>query len=295
MPQTIDPVQFDARLFDLYQQHARLEQQRDNHVNWYVHPLARDKQVSHRYGRAKTWEMSDEQAVEALRQRVEGGDDEYEIQLRTTPSQALDKAEALVTSAQELADQIAALEYVYSQDPWTRWFPCLNADGHVHATLRGCPTVRWDTQMGWATELSGTPLETAIKMPPVGLGPRLCSVCFPDAPVEHCRTLRDINRAQREAEKAEREAARYVKRLRPQETFREEYDHGTCETVARCWQLLRNEVEFRNYAGRGPHPNHPQTARDAEQAARVLRARGVQQAEIDEVIARACKKHKVGI
>lgn len=181
------------------------------------------------------------------------------------------------------------------QGCWSRYFPCLNRDGHIHASLRGCPTVRFDTSMGWATGLSGKTVAEAV----AELGETLCSVCFPEAPAQWCRTRSEVEREAREAAKAEREAAKYVKRLFPSEQFRSAYGHDRIETVARCKELLRLEVEFRDYYGRGEHSCHSQTAADAAQAVEVLLAReerqpgtGATQAEIDTIIERAVVRNR---
>jgi hypothetical protein len=291
MTQTIDPVQFDTRLFALYQEHANLEGQLASLYEHKIHPMAGDRKESLGFGRGRRWRLSDEEAAEVVTHLHAAGDQRVP-QLGVTPGQVLEREALLSNAARELWDQISALEYVYQQDPWTRWFPCLNADGHVHSTLRGCPTVRPGTQMGWATELSGTPVETAIQMPPAGLGPRLCSVCFPDAPVEHCRSLRDITRAEREAEKAARAEAKFAKSLRDSERFRDYDGTSWVTTVAGCKKALRDEVEFRDYYGKGEHPFHEGAVKAAESARRVLLGRGVPQAEIDTIIERAVIKNR---
>lgn len=296
MTQTIDPVQFDAKLFALYQEHAKMEEQLASLYEYKVHPMAGDRKESAGFGQQRQWRLTDEEAAEAVTHLHAAGDQRVP-QLGVTPGQVLEREALLASASRELWDQISALEYVYQQDPWTRWFPCLNADGHVHSTLRGCPTVWWNTKMGWATELSGTPLETAIQMPPVGLGPRLCSVCFPDAPVEHCLSLREINKEQREAEKAARAEAKYAKRLRDSERFKA--NGSWIETVSACKEVLRSEVEFRDYYGRGEHPNHAGSVVAAGKAAEVLLAReaatpgtGATQAEIDAIIDNAVKRNR---
>lgn len=300
MTQTIDPVQFDTNLFALYQEHAKLERQLASLYDFAIHPMAGDRQHSNGYGRGRSWDLSDEDALHAIIMLRHHGDQRVPSVFKV-PSEVLAQADHLDNAITDLRDQISALEYVYQQNPWTRWFPCLNADGHVHSTFSGCPTVnrgQSDTQMGWATELSGTPVEVAVQMPPVGLGPRLCSVCFPDAPVEHCRTLRDITRAEREAERARKAEAKFIKNLRPEEMvfpdgsqFRDPY-HGRVTTVAGCKDALRVEVEFRDNLGRGEHRDHAESVKAADHATRILLARGVTQAEIDKIIDNAVKRNR---
>lgn len=300
MTQTIDPVQFDTQLFAHYQEHAKLEQQLKTLFNFKIHPMAGDKQESLGFGRGRRWLLSDEDAL-SLVQHLAGEEDLYVPQLGMRPSEIIGNHDQIIASAEALWNAIVDAEQVWQEHRWTRWFPCLNADGHVHSTLRGCPTIdrgQYATQMGWATELSGTPLETAIQMPPVGLGPRLCSVCFPEAPVEHCQSLRDITKAEREAERARKAELKFVKNLRPQEMvfpdgsqFKDPY-HGRVTTVAGCKDALRVEVEYRDDYGRGERRNHAEAVRAADHATRILLARGVPQEEIDKIIESAVKRNR---
>ena len=297
MMQAIDPVQFDTELFAWYQEHAKTEQKLRTLFDFKVHPMAGDRQESLGWGRGRRWLMSDEDAL-SLVQHLADEDDVHSPQLGASPSEIIGRHDQITASMEALWNAITEAEQIWQEHRWTRWFPCLNADGHVHSTMRGCPTVRWDTQMGWATELSGTPLGTAIQMPPVGLGPRLCSVCFPDAPVEHCQSLRDITRAEREAEKARRAEAKFAKNLRPEEMvfedgspFKDPY-HGRVTTVAGCKDALRVEVEYRDDYGRGEHRNYAASVRAAEHATRILLGRGVPQAEIDRIIESAVKRNR---
>jgi hypothetical protein len=291
MTQAIDPVQFDTELFALYQEHARTERQLQTLFNFKVHPMAGDRQESLGWGKGRRWLTSDEDALSLVRHLADE-EDVYVRQLGMRPSEIIANHDAITASMETLWNSIVDAEQVWQEHRWTRWFPCLNADGHVHSTLRGCPTIdrgQYATQMGWATELSGTPLETAIQMPPVGLGPRLCSVCFPDAPVEHCRSLRDITRAEREAEKTARAEAKFIKNLRPEEMVNPDgsrlvnYSGSRITTVAGLKTALRDEVEYRDYYGHGEHTFHADSVKAAENAKRVLLGRGATQAEIDAI------------
>jgi hypothetical protein len=293
MTQAIDPVQFDTNLFAWYQEHAKLESQLQTLFNFKIHPMAGDKQESRGWGKGHRWLLTDEDAL-SLVQHLADEEDLYVPQLGMRPSEMIGNHDRIVASAKALWDAIVDAERVWQDRRWTRWFPCLNADGHVHATFSGCPTVnrgQYATQMGWATELSGTPVEVAVQMPPVGLGPRLCSVCFPEAPVEHCRSLRDITKDEREAEKAARQEAKYVKQLRDSEAFKD-YGSSWVTTVHGCKEALRSEVKFRDYYGHGEHSFHAESVRAAADATRVLLGRGVAQAEIDKIIESAVKSNR---
>ena len=65
---------------------------------------------------------------------------------------------------------------------WSRFFLALSSNGHIHSSLN-CSTCNHGfdgTQFSWLTSLSGLNEEDAVREQ----GARLCSVCFPSAPVE---------------------------------------------------------------------------------------------------------------
>jgi hypothetical protein len=131
---------------------------------------------------------------------------------------------------------------------------------------------------------------------------RPCAACAsrPRRP-SYCQKQGDVERAARNAARALREAARYAKRLLPGEVFRvhDRISGERIETVAACKEVLRREVELRDYYGRGVHPSHAAYAKAAELAKRVLLARqertpsaGATQAEIDKITANAIKRNR---
>jgi len=75
--------------------------------------------------------------------------------------------------------EAAPLEALYNAEQWNRFFLVTNANGHIHRSMQ-CSTCRWDTRFAWLPELSGLTEKDAVE----AYGPKLCSVCFPSAPVE---------------------------------------------------------------------------------------------------------------
>jgi len=70
----------------------------------------------------------------------------------------------------------------YRSRPWARYFLVTSSDGHIHAST-GCSTCnkgREPTGFALVPYLSGAAPADAV----ADLGPALCSVCFPEAPVE---------------------------------------------------------------------------------------------------------------
>lgn len=62
---------------------------------------------------------------------------------------------------------------------WTRFFWVANTGGHIHESMR-CRTCYPTTRFVWNPKLSGLTEAEAV----AALGPKLCSVCYPSAPVE---------------------------------------------------------------------------------------------------------------
>ena len=77
----------------------------------------------------------------------------------------------------DLEPKIAELEALYTG--WARFFLVTSSAGHIHSSMH-CSTCRPTTRYGWLPELSGKDADTAVSE----LGPTLCSICFPSAPVE---------------------------------------------------------------------------------------------------------------
>jgi hypothetical protein len=204
MPEII-PAEHDARQYAIICQASdtrdKLFAGRDR-----MHRMAGDRKRW--IGKSQVWQMSWAEVMEVMKRLVAQGD-EKDLSYGARPSGGLARDTELLHEIARLDALSDAMEATWRAHGWTRYFPCLNADGHIHVSLNSCPTIHRNgkaTSMGWATELSGLTVAEAIK--PENLGPRLCSVCFPDAPVEHCRSLREITREQRDAERAERQAAR---------------------------------------------------------------------------------------
>lgn len=72
---------------------------------------------------------------------------------------------------------IREMELAYTG--WSRFFLVTSSAGHVHSSMQ-CSSCRPTTRYGWLPELSGKTEAQAVDE----LGPALCSVCFPSAPVE---------------------------------------------------------------------------------------------------------------
>jgi hypothetical protein len=289
------PREVDEELAALYEQAARIDTHRVS---------ARDtlyRMAGYRplrgYGRQATWKRTTAEMLEDITGLISRGD-ERNLSHGKRPSETLAAYNQLVAEIAQVMLRIGELDVIYKADPWSRFFPCTNANGHIHSSL-SCSTCRWDTPMAWMPQLSGKTEAEAVNE----LGPILCSVCFPSAPVEWRQDPKDVTtpeKAAREDAKREREAKKAAKTLTDEEAFevvRDSRFRDPVRTVAACLEVLRTEVEFRDYYGNGEHSWHAGYVTAAGQATKVLLAReaahpgwGRTQEQIDKIIANAVKK-----
>lgn len=239
MTSSLTPAQFDAKELEAYKELWAAESRLPGVMNL-AHRHAGDQQVSNGYGRPKSWRMTDREARGRLDYLASSYNYPQDPSSRLTPCDVIAEIEQAEYEIGQRRQVIAEMEAVYAQAPWTRWFKCTNPDGHVHSSLRDCPTVRFDTPMAWITDMSGQDEDAAVADP--RLGPTLCSVCFPEAPVERRLTQREVDREAREADKLARQEAKYAKQLRDDEVFRTS-DRDRVTTVAACKALVRRPAE----------------------------------------------------
>lgn len=80
--------------------------------------------------------------------------------------------------------EAAPLQADWAEHRWSRFFFVVSsAHGHIHSSM-SCSTCRPTTGFAWQPSLSGLTEADAVK----ALGPKLCSVCYPSAPVEWIAT-----------------------------------------------------------------------------------------------------------
>ena len=119
--------------------------------------------------------------------------------------QAQDRLDKLAEARAALAEANAAVQ---AQDAlwtlhgqWNRY--AVVPRGHIHTEF-GCFTLRSDTDVRWAFEVSGDSVEEAIEV----YGEALCSHCFPDAPVDKTTGKVEVDEQGNPITKAAAEAAR---------------------------------------------------------------------------------------
>jgi hypothetical protein len=118
---------------------------------------------------------------------------------------------------ERLEAQVVPLDAEYSRrDGWTRYFLVDNDNGHVHydASDRRCSRTP-ATIHYWLTSESGKTAEEVIEQ----AGSAICTLCFPDAPVDSVRRPRgyhtpsELQRRAQAAERAAKRAAKETKRI----------------------------------------------------------------------------------
>jgi len=161
-----------------------------------------------------------------------------------------------ITEAQEARSSLIrdSVPYVveYNRRRWNRYFLVTNTHGHVHRNM-DCPTCFRDTSYAWLVDLADCDEGAMIEE----WGERACTVCFPDAPthVYYHRPARVDREAQaeREAEKAARQAAKDVKAIKDVDGRLLVVDGYPIRTKVAARNALSQA--FQNLAWYGEHPS----------------------------------------
>jgi hypothetical protein len=114
------------------------------------------------------WSMTLEQAITTIPRYA------YEVENHQRQVADLKQAQAKLD---EINKQLAAQNALYTG--WSRFFLVTANNGHIHSSMH-CSTCFPTTHYAWLPTLSGLTEADAVREQ----GPRLCSICFPSAPVE---------------------------------------------------------------------------------------------------------------
>ena len=119
---------------------------------------------------------------------------------------ALEKIANLKLEIGKINIEIAKLNAIYKQDPWTRAFLVLASNGHVHSSM-DCNTCFPTTRYNWLIQYSNDDEKTIVE----DAGQDACTICYPSAPAEVLNRPSRIVTADKLA-KAEAKAERDAKR-----------------------------------------------------------------------------------
>ncbi len=89
----------------------------------------------------------------------------------------VEKLDEVAAEIEAVRAEYTALEETYTG--WSRFFLVTSSKGHIHSSM-SCSTCRMSTTYGWLPHLSDHTEADAVE----ALGPSLCSVCYPTAPLE---------------------------------------------------------------------------------------------------------------
>lgn len=151
-------------------------------------------------------------------EKIESAKDSLEFYQKHYPnrSEEISNYESLIAIFQnelsKVKGEIAKLDAIYNQDPWTRAFLVVNNNGHVHSSL-DCSTCFPTTRYQWLVQYSNDDENTIVE----DAGQDACTVCYPSAPAEVLNrpsrivTADKIAKAQAKAERDAKKAERIAK------------------------------------------------------------------------------------
>lgn len=164
------PVDIDTELAEVLTRYGRAMSRVDAAVNG-VHALAFDSRKAGRGGySSREWRLSFDEAVAKARDRLPA-DAAYIV------DDAVEKVADARAAADALRAETVELDAEWRRRPWSRFYAV--PGGHIHSST-ACQTCRPTTKFSWAVSLSGASEEEAVNE----LGPTMCTVCFPSAPLE---------------------------------------------------------------------------------------------------------------
>ena len=126
------------------------------------------------------WDMTVDEALAAIPARIASGD----IAPYATAG-AMRSMESMRTVRAEIRanrDEADRLDGIWADNGrWSRFFLVQASNGHIHSDLSSHRCSRTNTTAhSWLPDLSGLTEADAV----AAYGPLLCTVCYPDAPVE---------------------------------------------------------------------------------------------------------------
>lgn len=203
----IDPQAHDEAEAALYGELARVLDRKGFLVNR-MHRAAGDKKID-RWTSRERWSMTHAQVLTALTDRAADLDPEAPIYGTEHPVNLLKAWNETCELAGALLDGIAKAEAIWREHGWSRYILCLSSNGHIH-NYTGCHTLRPTSPLQWHPEFSGLTEDEAVNGvgSKDGLGPILCTHCFPSAPVEYKQDPAAIRKQRNAEEKAAKLAER---------------------------------------------------------------------------------------
>lgn len=176
------PLEVDTRLAELDGQVRPLRRTIASNLD-YLHSAAGDRGYYVTRTR-KAWTMTDAEAERIARQQVTDGT--VSLSYRTGAASAIEDLDAARAKLDVLDAEIVTLDAEFERRGWSRFFVVQNNGGHIHSS-KGCKTCNkrgLATDFGWLPEWSGRSEEEALAALRTAEQAVMCTVCFPNAPVE---------------------------------------------------------------------------------------------------------------
>jgi hypothetical protein len=134
-----------------------------------------------RMGRREVWPIDDDETLATVRAKAAAGEKPSIVHTMRSFAELLDRYENALTTLGGVQAAQRPLNAEYARRPWARFFEVRTNGGHIHSDISYSRCSRRETtEHGWHPELSGLDQADAVAK----LGPKLCTICFPDAPTE---------------------------------------------------------------------------------------------------------------
>ena len=143
-----------------------------------AHARACDEQIADAYAIAHKYNAIIAEATKAIRNDNKAIAQGYDSKYRRARIAKHEAIIAVTKPQHEEARHEAAIMNDALYEGWQRFFLVEHIHGNQH-----CSSVRPTTKVGWLTSVSGLTEAEAV----AEYGPRLCTICFPTAPVEWTR------------------------------------------------------------------------------------------------------------
>lgn len=177
---SVTPREKDEKIERLMEEISMLQVNRSYHENKVYEALGVKKIVTRgvRGSRKYSWPYPVSEAREKLQAALAAGDiTDYR---EDSGREALQELQDMDKHVKRREEKILELDRYREEKGWSRFY--VVPGGHIHSSMR-CSTCNKNgkrTKFSWATELSGQSDEEAVK----AHGAVLCTVCYPDAPVQ---------------------------------------------------------------------------------------------------------------
>lgn len=172
---TMAPQEFDEELATIYAHHARNRSFLESAVDS-LHRAVGERPRGR--GCRSRWSLTDAEAEQKAKETA--SDESASYHARYEVDRALKGLQDARDTLAVTTAQIEERDNVFrARGGWSRFFLVENTNGHIHSSMH-CSTCRPTTQFSWLPTVSGKTEEDAV----TEYGPKLCTVCFPSAPLD---------------------------------------------------------------------------------------------------------------